>query len=317
MMGRYLIKRMLILVPTLFLVSITIFLSIRFIPGDVIDMMAQGESWTKQDRKAIEHKLGLDVPLYTQYGRWMEKILLHADFGDSLWGNIKVMNRIRETAPVSVELTILAMIISLVISLPIGIYSAMRQDTVGDYLARSFAMACIAVPSFWLGTVVIVFPAIWWGWSPPTMYTSLMESPVENLLQLSIPAIILGMSMAGVVMRMTSTMMLEVLRQDYIRTAWAKGLKERIIIVRHALKNAFIPIITIIGLQIPTLIGGAVIIEQIFGLPGMGRLIVESAFQRDYPMVSGTVLVMSVGVLLLNLIVDMTYGFLNPKIVYD
>jgi peptide/nickel transport system permease protein len=316
-MGRYLIKRLLILVPTLLLVSITIFLSIRFIPGDVMDMMVQGESWTKQDRKAIQHKLGLDLPLYEQYGQWMKKIILHGDLGQSLWGNIKVMDRIKDTAPVSLELTFFSMVISLIISLPIGIYSAMRQDTIGDYLARSFAIACIAVPSFWLGTVVIVFPAIWWGWSPPTMYISFMESPTQNLLQIIIPAIILGMSMAGVVMRMTSTMMLEVLRQDYIRTAWAKGLKEKTVIIRHALKNAFIPIVTIIGLQIPYLIGGAVIIEQIFGLPGMGRLIVDSAFQRDYPMVSGTALVMSVGVVLLNLMVDMTYGFLNPKIVYD
>jgi peptide/nickel transport system permease protein len=315
--GRYLIKRLLILVPTLWLVSITVFLSIRFIPGDVIDMMAQGESWTKQDRRAIEHKLGLDLPLYEQYGRWMKKIILHGDLGQSLWGNIKVVDRIRETAPVSLELTFLALITSLLISLPIGIYSAMRQDTIGDYLARSFAISCIAVPSFWLGTMVIVFPAIWWGWSPPTMYISLRESPSKNLLQFIFPAIILGMSLAGVVMRMTRTMMLEVLRQDYIRTAWAKGLTEKIIIVRHSLKNAFIPIITIIGLQIPYLIGGTVIVEQIFGLPGLGRLIVDSAFQRDYTLVSGTVLVIAVGILLLNLIIDLTYGFLNPKISYD
>jgi peptide/nickel transport system permease protein len=247
----------------------------------------------------------------------MGNIVLHGDLGKSLWGDIKIIDRIKETTPVSFELSLLAMITSLVISLPIGIYSAVRQDSVTDYLARSFAILCIAVPTFWLGTMVIVFPSLWWGWSPSTMYVPFTVNPGENLLQFIIPAIILGMSLAGVVMRMSRTMMLEVLRQDYIRTAWAKGLKENVVIARHALKNAMIPVITIIGLQIPFLIGGTVIVEQIFGLPGLGRLIVDAAFQRDYPLVSGIVLVISVGVLILNLIIDFTYGFFNPRISYD
>lgn len=292
-------------------------MTIRLVPGDVIDLMLHGEMFTTLDRAAMEHKLGLDLPLHVQYAKWIGNIVLHGDLGKSLWGDIRIIDRIVETTPVSFELTLLAMLTSLIISLPIGIYSAIRQDSIGDYIARSFAILCIAVPSFWLGTMVIVFPSLWWGWSPSTMYVSFSKDPAQNLLQFIIPAVILGMSLAGVVMRMTRTMMLEVLRQDYIRTAWAKGLKENIVIARHALKNALIPVITIIGLQVPFLIGGTVIVEQIFGLPGLGRLIVDAAFLRDYPLVSGVVLVISVGVLVLNLLIDLTYGFFNPRISYS
>lgn len=316
-MRNYLLRRILVLIPTLLLVSIIVFLSIRLIPGSVIDLMLQGESWTQQDRDVIEHMLGLDVPLPVQYVRWIGNIVLHGDLGNSLWGEIKIMDRILETTPVTLELALLSMITSLIISVPIGIYSAMRQDTISDYIFRSIAILCIAIPTFWLGTMVIVFPSLWWGWSPSTMYVSFNKDPAANLLQFIIPAIILGMSLAGVVMRMTRTMMLEVLRQDYIRTAWAKGLRENVVIMRHALKNALIPVITIIGLQVPFLIGGTVIVEQIFGLPGLGRLIVDAAFQRDYPLVSGIVLVIAVGVIVLNLLIDLTYGFFNPRISYE
>jgi peptide/nickel transport system permease protein len=256
------------------------------------------------------------MPIYQQYGHWLGNIILHGDLGNSLWGKVPVINSLLNALPITIELALLASIISIVISVPIGIYSAIRQVSAGDYITRSFAILCIAVPTFWLGTMVIVFPSLWWGWMPPTEYTSFTQDPAGNLAMFIIPSVILGMSLAGVSMRMTRTMMLEVLRQDYVRTAWAKGLNERVVVMRHALKNALIPVITIIGLQIPFLIGGAVIIEQIFCLPGIGRLIILATFQRDYPVVSGVVLFIAVSVLVLNLLVDLSYGFFDPRVHY-
>jgi peptide/nickel transport system permease protein len=210
----------------------------------------------------------------------------------------------------------MAMITALLVAFPIGIYSAIRQDTAGDYLGRSFAILCIAVPGFWLGTMIFVFPAKWFSWTPPVIYYPITRDLWANLGQFIIPGILMGMAMSGTTMRMTRTMMLEVLRQDYIRTAWSKGLRERVIVVRHALKNALIPVITIIGLQLPILIGGSVIMEQIFALPGMGRLMLDALSARDYPVVSGVNLVVAMVILAANLLVDLTYAWLDPRIRY-
>jgi peptide/nickel transport system permease protein len=218
--------------------------------------------------------------------------------------------------PITLELAVLSLIISLIIALPIGIYSALRQDTISDYFARSFAILCIAVPSFWLGTLVIVYPSIWWGYTPPVMYIPFNVNPIGNLKMFIIPAIVLGMSGAGTNMRLMRTMMLEVLRQDYIRTAWSKGLREGIIVIRHALKNALIPVVTMIGYQLPVLVGGAVIIENIFNLPGMGRLLTDATSERDYPIVTAVVLIISLVLVFINLLTDLSYGFLDPRIHY-
>jgi peptide/nickel transport system permease protein len=199
---------------------------------------------------------------------------------------------------------------------PIGVYSAIRQDTLGDYLARSFSILMLAIPSFWLGTLVMVFPSIWWGWSPPIEHVPFTRDPLANLSQMFLPAVILGTSLSAVIMRFTRTMMLEVLRQDYVRTAWAKGLGERLVVMRHALRNALIPVVTLIGLQAPLLIGGAVIIEQIFVIPGMGLLLLEAVSQRDYPIVTGVFLVVGLCIMLVNLAVDLSYGVLDPKVRY-
>ena len=206
------------------------------------------------------------------------------------------------------------MLVALSVAIPIGIYSAMRQDSMGDYITRSFSLLMLAVPSFWLATLVMVFPSVWWRWAPPLQYTPFLEDPVANLAHMSVPAILLGLSLSAVTMRMTRTMMLEVLRQDYIRTARAKGLKENIVIVRHALRNCLIPVVTLVGLQAPLLIGGAVILEQIFVIPGMGLMLLEAVFQRDYPVVTGVFLVVGVSILLINLVVDLTYSLLDPKV---
>ena len=200
--------------------------------------------------------------------------------------------------PVTVELGLLGFIFSQIIALPIGIYSAVRQDSLGDYASRSFAIFWIAVPGFWVGTMMIVYPSIWWGYAPPFRYVRFLEDPIANLKILLIPAVVLGLGMAGGTMRIARTMMLEVLRQDYIRTAWAKGLRERVILVRHALKNAMIPVVTSIGPQRLLMVGGSVIVEQIFNLPGMGRLTLQAIQARDYTVVSGVLLIFSVAIVL-------------------
>ncbi len=325
----YIIRRLLILIPTLLLVTILIFMLMRLLPGDIIDAvavrMAEGGAETEIDRAMLEHRLGLDAPVYVQYGRWMGVVpqmdgsfsgIFQGDLGISWWKRVPVVDLLAHHWPVTFELGLLALIVSILIALPIGIFSALRQDTWGDYIARSFGILCISIPGFWIATLVIVFPSIWWGYMPPIMLIPFTEDPIGNLKMFIIPAFLLGMLISGVTMRMTRTMMLEVLRQDYIRTAWAKGLRERVVVLRHALKNALIPVITIIGIQVPVMVGGAVIIEQIFCLPGMGRLIVSATSERDYPLIGGALLFFSVVLVLINLMVDLTYGFWNPRISY-
>ncbi len=313
-MRAYIIRRLIALIPTLIFASLIVFVLMRLIPGDVIDiMLAQNDIATSHDRAAIEAALGLDQPMYIQYFRWIGDAV-QGDLGHSLLLNVPVTERLAETLPITFELGLLALIIALTVALPIGIYSAMRQDTAGDYITRSFSLIMLAVPSFWLGTLVMVFPSVWWRWSPAIEYTPFFEDPIANLSHMIVPAILLGLSLSAVTMRMTRTMMLEVLRQDYIRTARAKGLSERLMIVRHALRNGLIPVVTLIGLQAPLLIGGAVILEQIFVVPGMGLMLLEAVFQRDYPIISGVFLIVGIGVLLINLLVDLSYGWLDPKV---
>jgi peptide/nickel transport system permease protein len=229
---------------------------------------------------------------------------------------LPVIDAIKARWPVTFELGLLGILVAQLIALPIGIYSAIRQDSVGDYFARSFAILCISVPGFWLATLVIVFPSMWWGYMPSITLIKFSENPLGNLSMFIIPAIVLGMGMSGQTMRMTRTMMLEVLRQDYIRTAWSKGLKERVVVIRHALKNALIPIVTIMGYQIPILIGGTVIIENIFQLPGMGQLTIYAATQRDYTEISSLLLLFTLLIMMVNLFVDVTYAFLDPRVHY-
>ena len=315
-MRAYAIRRLLALIPTLMFASLIVFTTVRLIPGDVIDLMlSQNDiSADKQSRVQLEAALGLDTPMAWQYLRWLSDIVLRGSLGRSLWQNTPVTSLLAERMPVTFELGLLALIVAVTVALPVGILAAVRQDTVGDYIGRSFSILMLAVPSFWLGTLVVVFPSIWWGWSPEIHYISIWTNPIGNLGQMIVPAIILGTSLSAVTMRMTRTMMLEVLRQDYIRTAWAKGLTKRLVVIRHALRNALIPVVTLIGLQAPVLIGGAVVMEQIFVIPGTGLLLLDAVSQRDYPIVTGVFLVVGVAVQLINLVVDLSYGFLDPKV---
>ena len=281
-MRAHVIRRLLLVIPTLFILSILVFLSVSFIPGDVIDVMqSRMDGLGRVDREQLERMLGLDQPVYVQYGRWLGDILLHGSLGRSLMGDWLVEEKILARLPVTIELGVLSIVIGLLIALPVGIYSAIRQDTAVDYAGRSIAILGLATPNFWLALMVMIYPAIWWGWSPPMRLITFGEDPLGNLGMFLIPSLILGTYLAAATMRMTRTMMLEVLRQDYIRTAWSKGLKERVVVVRHAVKNVLIPVVTLIGLQLPILVGGAVIIENIFNLPGLGRLMLVALNDRE------------------------------------
>jgi peptide/nickel transport system permease protein len=320
-MRAYVFKRILLVLPTLMIVSLIVFFAIRLIPGDVIDVMLieQGSINWEADadmRKMLEARLGLDVPAHVQYVRWMKGIILHGDLGMSLWRETSINEELAHKIPISFELGLVGIIVSLLISFPVGIYSAIRQDTIGDYVGRTFAIGAVAIPNFWLGIMAVVFPSIWWGWSPPIEYIPFFDDPLGNLAQFILPGTILGMAMSGVNMRMMRTMMLEVLRQDYIRTAWSKGLPERVVIMRHAMKNALLPTVTLLGLTLPVLVGGTVVIEQIFNLPGMGRFLISSAENRDFTVISAIVLIISVFVVFTNLAIDLFYGFLDPRIRY-
>ena len=320
-MGTYIIRRLLLVIPTLLIVTALTTVAIRLIPGDAVDVLVgqmdlSGKENRQELRAQLEAKLGLDAPIPVQYVRWWKDVLLHGDLGDSIFMGISVKDQIKQRLPVTLEIGVLALIIAMLISFPIAIFSAVRQDTIGDYAFRSLAIIFISLPEFWVGIMVVVFPSIWWGWSPPIINISLWDDPIGNLKMYILPAAILGMGINGVNMRLMRTMMLEVVREDYIRTAYAKGLTERVVILRHAVKNALIPVVTVIGLNVPVVIGGSIIIEQIFGLPGMGRLAVEAAFIRDYPVIIGVTLVYAFVVLLIILITDLSYAFLDPRIRY-
>ena len=327
----YIIRRLLLIIPTLLILTILVFLLVRFIPGDVIDAIEASLGWgIEMDREAIERMLGLDVPIHVQYGRWIGvlptpdwvtgeshfKGLLQGTLGESLFGGSSVEDQILERLPVTIELGVMALVIGQLIALPVGIYSAIRQDTTADYAGRSIAIIGMATPNFWLGIMVMIFPAIWWGWAPSMVLIAFTEDPLGNLGMFLIPSLILGTALSASTMRMTRTMM-EVLRQDYIRTAWSKGLKERVVVMRHVIKNALIPIVTLVGMQLPILVGGAVIMENIFNLPGLGRLMLDALSARDYPVVSGVNLVFAVMVVGVNLFIDLIYPYLDPRVRYE
>ena len=322
-MRAYAVRRLLMVIPTLFLVTVLVFLSVRFLPGDVIDVMQMQmeRSWSRLgheeiDRAAMERRLGLDVPVYVQYGRWVGGIFLRGTLGQPLMGGDTVEQSIAQRLPVTIQLGLMAIVIGLVIAVPVGIYSAIRQDTAADYVGRSLAILGLATPNFWLATMVILFPAIWWRWSPPLVLVSFAEDPLGSLAGFAIPSLILGTYLSAATMRMTRTRMLEVLRQDYIRTAWSKGLLERAVILRHAVKNTLIPVVSLVALQVPILVGGSVIMENIFNLPGLGRLLVDALTIRDYPIVSGVNLVFATVVVAVNLVTDLSYALIDPRVRY-
>lgn len=313
-MHRYILRRLLLAVPTFILVSALTFLVLRLIPGDVLELMLQ-ESWSPAAYQQLRGELGLDKPLLVQYWDWLSRAL-QGDLGRSLWTKRAVADELAWRYPVTLELSALALVLSLIISIPIGIITAVRQDTATDYLFRSVAIGAVAIPSLWIATLAITLPSVWFGWAPSLRFVPFPQDPWGNLSVMLLPSAIISVALSGRVIRMMRAMMLEVLRQDYIRTAWAKGLPERAIMYRHAAKNAFIPVISVIGLEIPFLLGGTVIVEQVFSLPGMGLYLLQALQKRDYVPAQSIVLVLAGATILINLVVDLLYSYLDPRIRY-
>lgn len=373
-MREYIIKRVLIMIPTIMIVSFLVFFLIHLVPGDVVmAQLAEAPNFKKEDVDKLRAELGLDKPVVVQYVIWLwgeEKTIatptgtqaqpgppsigpvqlgfgptlcpdrfqnpranapttecfnrgvFFGNLGRSLWSSLPVNEEIWRRLPVTLELAIITALMSSTVALVLGVISAIRQDTILDYLLRVTSIFGLSVPNFWVATLLIVFPVIWFGYMAPLTYIPLFDGlklssdPGGNLRQFVVPAMSLTLALSAGIMRMTRSSMLEVMRQDYVRTAWAKGLREWVVIVRHALKNAMIPTLTLIGTQIALLLSGTVIIESIFGLPGLGRLTLESITQRDYTMLQGNVLFIATAFLVINLIVDLSYAWLDPRIKY-
>ena len=315
MLKRYVVTRVLVAIPSLLIASLIVFTLPRLIPGDAVQLMLEEKAYAK-DLEELRAKLGLDRPIHVQYFEWAGRVV-SGDLGESLWTRRPVVEELGRRLPVTLTLGVFAIIFAVLIAVPVGVISAVRQDTLKDYAARSAAILGLSVPGFWLATLVIVLPAIWWGWRPATGFTEFATSPVGFFLQFLLPAAILGIASSATIMRLIRGMLLEVLRQDYVRTAWAKGLHERVIVMKHSLKNALIPVMTVLGIQIAQIIGGTVIIETIFGFPGMGRFLFEAILQRDYPVIQGVNLIVVVGVVGVNLTVDALYATLDPRIRYE
>jgi peptide/nickel transport system permease protein len=314
-MSRYLIRRLLLLVPTLLGVSIVVFVLVRLLPGDAATLQLQDAKSSAADEAALRAQLGLDKPMYLQYVDWLGT-LLHGDLGHSFRSKQPIAQELAARIPVTLELGMVALVISAVVATSIGVISAVRQDTWMDYASRSAAIALLAIPAFWLATLVVTLPSVWWHWTPPLQYVKFTQDPIKNLTIVIVPALILGLGLSGGLMRLIRTQMLEVLRQDFIRTASAKGLGEQSVITRHALKNAFIPALTVLGLQVGLLVSGTVVLENIFVLPGMGRYLLEAVQSRDYPAIQALNLIFATVIVVTNLIVDLLYGWLDPRVRY-
>ncbi len=316
-MRTYLAKRILLIVPTLLGVASLVFVIMRVIPGDVALLILGGDSGQidRAQLAAMHHRLGLDQPLLVQFGTWLWAVL-HFDFGASLWTGRPVVEELLVRLPLSLELAVLATIVSVVVAIPFGMVAAVRQDSWLDYVIRVISIGGLAIPSFWAGILVILLLVIYFGWGPPLEYTPPWVDPWQNFQQMVWPVITVGYRYAAVTTRMTRSTLLEVMREDYIRTAWAKGLRERVIVVRHALKNAMLPVITLIGTEFAFLIGGLVVTETVFTLNGVGRFVVDAVAHRDYPVVQALVFVIAFGFVIVNLLIDLTYAWLDPRIRY-
>ena len=304
-----------LLVPTLVGVTIVVFILVRLLPGDAATLQLQDAKSSAADEAALRTQLGLDKPIYLQYVDWVTT-LLHGDLGHSFRTRQSIAQELSSRIPVTGELGAMALVISALLATSIGVISAVKQDTLLDYAARSTAIGLLAIPGFWLGTLVVTLPSVWWHWTPPLRYVHLTEDPLKNLSIVIIPALILGLGLSGGLMRLVRTQMLEVLRQDFIRTASAKGLGEHAVVVRHALKNAFIPALTVLGLQVGLLVSGTVVLESIFVLPGMGRYLLEAVQGRDYPAIQALNLIFAAVIIVTNLVVDLLYGWLDPRVRY-
>ena len=316
-MSSYILQRLALFIPTLILASFLAFAIMRILPGDpAIAMLGGAEgSFTQEDLDIVREQLGTNRPIHVQYITWIGD-LFQGDFSESYFHHVPVAELMKDRFPVSTQLAVMALVLSYLIAIPLGVLSAVKQDTIIDHAAKLFTIAGVALPTFWVGILILFVLGYYFNWVPPLNYASFFENPGINLQQMIFPAIALGYFNTAFAARLTRSAMLEVMHEDYIRTARSKGLKEFAVISRHAIKNAFLPVITIVGFQLGRLFGGAVAIEAIFVVPGVGRLLVDSVLIRDYPVVQASILMIALVVLALNLVVDLLYGWLNPRIRY-
>jgi peptide/nickel transport system permease protein len=323
-MKTYVAKRALLFVPTMFLVTVAVFVIMRIVPGDpALIILGEGEdgaadNLTEAKLAKLRAKLGTDRPIYVQYGTWVGN-MLKGNLGDSYFyeGRPQVTYYLKDRIPTTVELALMSLVLASVVAVPLGVLSAIKQDSVSDYAARIVTLLGIALPNFWVAVMTIFFLVLVFQWAPPLAYEKAWNDPWTNFQQLIFPAIALGTSNMAFIARITRSAMLEVLREDYIRTARSKGLAERVIVYRHALRNALLPVVTLFGFELGRLISGTVIIETIFLVPGMGKLLIDSIGNRDFPMIQAVVLVIAVTVLVMNLFADLLYAWLDPRIRYS
>ena len=317
-MGAYILKRLSLFIPTLVLVSLLVFLVMWIVPGDaaIAILAAEGQgSFTDKDLEILREDLGLDRPVYVQYGDWVWG-LVRGDLGDSLYYRIPVLDDVRSRFVVTLEMSIIAIVIAALLAVPIGVLSAVKQDTFLDYAIRMFTLSGIALPSFWVGLLIVAALSYWFNWLPRLGYVNFWENPLANLEQLIFPALALAFTEIAFSARITRSAMLEVMREDYMRTARAKGLSEMVVVGRHALKNALLPVITVSGWQLGRLLGGAVVIERIFVVPGIGNYLIDAVSHRDYTVIQALMMLAAVLILSINFFIDLLYGWLDPRIRY-
>ena len=317
-MSQYILKRVGLFVPTVLLLTIIVFALMSLIPGDpALAILSDGEgSYTQQDLEKLRHELGTDRPIAVQYVDWIGGAL-KGDFGDSLWFNAPVMTELKQRIPRTLELAVLAIVMAVAFSVPLGILSAIKPDGWLDHASRIFSLVGVSIPNFLAAILLILFLVRTFGWLPPLGYADLWDDPLTNLKQMAFPALALAFYDMAFIARVTRSSMMEILREDYMRTARAKGLSEQVVVMRHGLKNAALPILTMTGWQFGRLFEGAVIIETIFLIPGMGRILIEAVFQFDFPMIQAVIVILGVGILTINLAVDLLYGWLDPRIRYS
>jgi len=307
-------RRFLLMIPTIIGISIIIFLMVRLMPGDIVDVLLGGDAVATQEQKdQVREQLGLTGSYPEQYWSWASGVLT-GDFGESYRNTEPVADVLSRAVPITLELMILALLIATLIGVPLGVISAVRRDSVSDYGARVGGLVGISIPSFWLATLLLLFTSRVFGWVPPITYVKFFDDPLTNLSQFILPAISISVFTLAIVMRMVRATMLEVLGQDYVRTARAKGVKRKLVISRHALRNALIPVVTVVGFEIGILMGGSAIVEIIFGLPGLGNTLINAIFNRDYPVVQGATMLLAFIFIFANLAVDLLYGVLDPRI---
>ena len=315
-MGEYIRKRLLLLIPTIIFVCLIVFILLRMLPGSAVDALTykiQSSGTYNVDRSEVEAMLGMDKPAALQFFVWLSRVA-RGNFGDCIFQNESVLGAIARQLPPSIELGILTLILANIISIPLGLYCAARQDTMSDYSVRVVSLVLMSLPMFWLATLVLIYPAIWWRYSPPAQYVSIFIDPIQNLKMFFLPALLGAIAQAGMQLRTVRTVLLDTMRSDYVRTAWAKGAGERSIMFKHAFRNAMIPVVTVVGGSVGALIGGSVILENIFNIPGIGRQVITSISSRDYTLVQGCVLIFSLFTMLINLIVDISYKWIDPRV---